>query len=341
MSAVLEEDPRLPVPRNTRDEIVQNLWRHNPATAPHAEQLDWSSYFAYYTAECNLAIQFDHGRHTSIRTHRDIISIAGKVQAQQTKVEIKQWLRSQLHQPRTPQAIEEMLNGSLTLVARLLTMTDIGPRPYTSRSQSSWSWADDNMSLIDFLATKFVKQSLQGQIDYEFEEEFTAYNVHRLAGVEIVWTDNLAQHLQLTRNGKKVYIFPHASFLKWQEKYDHPNNPELLLFANLYSHIFPPGLIQETLQTLALLFPSHDTKTRKWITTQAASENNEAPTIDSQLVECGRLRECYADEFAYWGNRLVALHEAFSEPRQRSIFQQWRDKRISLNGTPSGLQWSS
>ena len=111
-----------------------------------------------------------------------------------------------------------MLDGSITLVARLLTMTDIRPRPYTSEVQPSLNWTDDNTSLKDLMASRFVEQSINGQDDCEFEDDFTAYNLQRLAGLEIIWTDNLADHLRLARNKKKIHIFHHASFLKWQDR---------------------------------------------------------------------------------------------------------------------------
>jgi hypothetical protein len=37
-----------------------------------------------------------------------------------------------------------------------------------------------------------------------------------MAGLEIVWTDNLADHLRLTDDDTKVHIFHHASFLEIQ-----------------------------------------------------------------------------------------------------------------------------
>jgi len=211
-------DPRLPVPTETRDEITKCLWLQRATTAPDPAQLDWDPYFAYYTAECNLAIQSGGGRYTSIRSHDDIVSLAGELQADRNKEKIKQWLRPKLQGPRTQKEADDMLEGSTTLAARLLAMTEIGPRPFMSEAQTALNWTDNSLSLKKLMATYFIDQTATSQDDHEFEEDFTAYNLHRLAGIEIIWTDNLADHLRLTRNRKKVHIFHHASFLKCQER---------------------------------------------------------------------------------------------------------------------------
>jgi hypothetical protein len=91
----------------------------------------------------------------------------------------------------------------------------------------------------------FEAGPLNAQEDLMFEGEFTAYNLQRYAGVEIAWTDNLADHLRLSRNRKRLYISHHASFLQWQDG------------------VLPSGLAAETLNTLALLFPSHDVDTKE------------------------------------------------------------------------------
>jgi len=214
----LSGDPSLPVSKETRDKITQHLWLQRSSTAPDPAQIYWDSYFAYYTAECNLAIQSGGGCYTTIRSHDDIIALASELQAHQSKDEIKQWLRPKLQGPRAQKEADDMLEGSTTLVARLLAMTEIGPRPFMSGVQTALNWTDNTISLKQLMAIRFKDQSATIQSGFEFEEEFTAYNLQRLAGINIIWTDNLADHLRLTHNRKKVHIFHHASFLKWQER---------------------------------------------------------------------------------------------------------------------------
>jgi len=48
---------------------------------------------------------------------------------------------------------------------------------------------------------------------------FTARNIDRIGGIRIRWTNNLADHLRLSDDDGAVFIFHHASFLKFQQRY--------------------------------------------------------------------------------------------------------------------------
>ncbi|KAH7348121.1 hypothetical protein BKA66DRAFT_477358 [Pyrenochaeta sp. MPI-SDFR-AT-0127] len=306
----LNGDPSLPVPVDTQREILKHLWRQTRPATTNATDLHWDSYFAYYTSECNSAIQYERGKFTSVRTHTNITTIAEQLQEQHSKADLKQKLLPSLKQQRTSDEKDAMLEGSIMLVARLLSMVDIGPLPYVPGRQPSLIWDDDTMSLKTLLESRFNQNPTDGPEGMGFEEDFTAYNCQRYAGVEFVWTDNLADHLHMSRSRKRVSVFHHASFLRWQDD------------------VLPEGLAAETLKTLALLFPSHDPKTRKWIESICASSKPPVE-LDLQMLECGRLRDGQLSEFKFWRKELVALQKVFNEPHQTSIFQQWRDKRNS------------
>lgn len=90
-----------------------------------------------------MAIQYGNGQFASVRSHRDIVTCAAKLEDHATKNDIKNALRSSLRQPRSSQEIEAMLDGSATLVARLLSMRTIGPRAYMQDDLTSIGWNDD------------------------------------------------------------------------------------------------------------------------------------------------------------------------------------------------------
>jgi hypothetical protein len=88
-------------------------------------------------------------------------------------------------------------------------------------------------------------------------------------------------------------------------------------------------MIDETLRTLALLFPQNDSDTKEWFRKLPS-----APVLDTMLLKCGSLRldDRQFDKFYFWHDRLVILKQAFDESRPAGLMQWWFDRR-------NGAQW--
>ncbi|KAI0450626.1 hypothetical protein F5B21DRAFT_528830 [Xylaria acuta] len=119
---------------------------------------------------------------------------------------------------------------------------------------------------------------------------FTALNLRKIEGMRIEWTRNLADHLRLVDDDKTVSIFDCVAFLRFQRK--------------VHRQMFPTNFIDETLRTLALLFPQNDNKTQ----------------------------ERRFENLNYWNNRLVILKQALDDSRPQTLSQRWFDRR-------NGVQW--
>lgn len=93
---------------------------------------------------------------------------------------------------------------------------------------------------------------------------------------------------------------------------------------SLGSDLFPAGFADETIRTLALLFPQNDASTQRWIRRQVRHQG-----IDPLVGKCGSLTaaERRFDRFLYWHDRLVILKESYDEARPRSLVQLWFDRR--------------
>ncbi len=93
--------------------------------------------------------------------------------------------------------------------------------------------------------------------------------------------------------------------------------------------MLPNDLIEETLRTLALLFPQSNPIVRKWYR-QWATE----PSVDAQLILCGHLKtdDRQIEKFTYWHDRLVVLKQVFDEATPQNLSQWWYDWR-------NGVQW--
>jgi hypothetical protein len=206
---------RPPTSLATKHEILKSLWSNEESLEKFSNYSELTSFFEYYTKECRRAL---HGaRHISVRSHADVVQIAESIKNGLSKEEIKSMLKD-----RTKDADEqnstEVANSSIDLTARLMSMMGIGLLPYgfSGRPQLEWS----NGSLKDFLSEYFDSPVILGNEHIKLEKVFNARNMVRMAGFEIEWTDNLADHLRLIDDeDKKVAIFHHASFLKYQKRY--------------------------------------------------------------------------------------------------------------------------
>lgn len=205
------------VSQEAQDAIIPLMWFQPTAVSPSLSRDDWDSYFKYYSSECYSAITMENGRYFAARTHFDIMTL-NRILVFGAKGNIRQGLKPLVFSP-TPQGIEDATEGSIILIARLLSMVDIGPQPYRPRDVNSVQWKDDTIDLRQLLVNHFVPQVPGNQSDAGYDQDLTAHNLHRYAELEFEWTDNLADHLRISNNGAKVAIFSHATFLRYTGKY--------------------------------------------------------------------------------------------------------------------------
>jgi hypothetical protein len=87
--------------------------------------------------------------------------------------------------------------------------------------------------------------------------------------------------------------------------------------------------VDETLNTLALLFPQNDKETTRWLKRRRKLPSQH---IDQQLNKCRYLRDQdrQIEKFQFWQERLADLKEFYDEYSPRTISQLWRDKRDGL-----------
>jgi len=90
-------------------------------------------------------------------------------------------------------------------------------------------------------------------------------------------------------------------------------------------------LIEETLRTLALLFPRSDKAAAAWYRKIAIAKH-----LDTNACLCPHLRTGgrQIDEFYYWRERLVLLKQAFDDAEPNSWAQWWHDKRRGVHRYP-------
>jgi hypothetical protein len=88
--------------------------------------------------------------------------------------------------------------------------------------------------------------------------------------------------------------------------------------------MFPPGFIDETIKTLALLLPQFDEGSKKWF-----KRMGKQASLDANAIKCGQLvaEERQIENFHFWRDRLIILKQVFDEAEPRGLKRWWRDRR--------------
>ena len=95
------------------------------------------------------------------------------------------------------------------------------------------------------------------------------------------------------------------------------------------SPLFSTQLLEETLRTIALLFPQNDPQTRAWVKSKCNARD-----LDPMVIGCGYLRprDRQFERFSIWHDRLVILKQAFDDASPHTMSQWWWDRR-------DGVRW--
>jgi hypothetical protein len=192
-----------PANAQAKCEIVNHLWGVNaePEKFDNGE-LNFDSYFQYYTYQCNLA-RTGAGSPFPSKTHQDITAIAKSLSGDM------------------PREVTTQNPASIDLAARLLLMMEIGDLEHGFIGQGELDW--NIGTLKEFVHRYFTKPDTPSTEYVKLEKRFNARNLERVAGFNVIWTNNLADHLRMTEDDR-VAIFHHATFLKWQKKSVSPGH---------------------------------------------------------------------------------------------------------------------
>ncbi|KAI4194344.1 MAG: hypothetical protein LQ350_007820 [Teloschistes chrysophthalmus] len=168
------------------------------------------TYFEYYLEQANIALH-ERGRHVSVASHNDVIEIVQALKDDVPKDQIIRHLAAGSNDAGTDHDSESCANA-VDLAVRLLTMMEIGNVPNSYISWRPLEWRGG--SLRTFLCAEFPVSGRLTREHVKLERLFQAYNLERIAGIKIRWTNNLADHLRmLGDDDEEVAIFGCASYL--------------------------------------------------------------------------------------------------------------------------------
>lgn len=209
---------QLPLPLNSRLAIMKSFWGSAVTLSEYEQQSKYTdSYFRYYEEQCR-AMLCDGGDGDSalIRTHADIALI---VQLFKDRRHARESIEDILRQ-KLPQELHSggpKVKNAIDFASRLWLMVHVGT--FTRGlipGQTAIAWKTG--SLHNLIDTHFsFQQTLRAPV--KLEKTFTARNIERIAGIKIIWTDNLADHLRMRDDDTRVALFHHVSLLEYHRNW--------------------------------------------------------------------------------------------------------------------------
>lgn len=161
---------------------------------------------------------------TVVRSHGDIIHIAGILRANQSST--RPHIRSLLSSPqgRFPSVASHEIDRAVDLTLRLWLMLNVrSPDPRLLTPQTPLLQWDDTTTLEQFVGKQFPKSSsdLQAKAS-RLDSFFTASFMVKTCGLKLDFTPMLENHLSLECTGSKktLRVYPYKACLKgYQPKY--------------------------------------------------------------------------------------------------------------------------
>ncbi|KAL9607321.1 MAG: hypothetical protein Q9167_007755 [Letrouitia subvulpina] len=275
----------------------------------------FESYFAQYSNLCNLAVL--RNRQIGLLTHGQLLETISQLRNPAWPRETTHIIVALVIKESQTNVDKEFAETLIDLAASVWSSIAIGKFPgdisydepiewrqgalFTRPSDPEFSGSLIGKQFPDHLATNEV---------VKLPQSFTAAYLEKVGGIQIRWTNNLADHLRLRDDDTKLMLFHQVSALRL-----HKASPDSL---------FPPTLVDETLRTISLLVPPVLGACNPWFQSEQQKQR-----IDEQAGLCDRLNssERQIDRFVFWRDRLVLLKRTFDEAEPRTLSQLWWDDR--------------
>ena len=273
----------------SRKEFLETGWKVPCATASNddsSDELDF--YFHYYDQCCSNAP-------STLRScsHKHVCS---------TMQQLKGGTRKECED-----ALLQLLPTSATTVVAAQLVEFVG-RAALCLDLRTW---DPTETLPQFVSRTRSVRSAQKD-DFRLSRSFNARTLAKVAGINVQWTRDLAEHLEVKGNDSDIAIFHCVSVLDLYEQ-------------SALGKVFPTDFLEETRRTLSLLIPtSVDRPTKSWFDSERRKR-----MIDPRCGSCRHLKasERHLHDFNFWRDRIIIAKEVFDEHQPKGILQVWRDNR--------------
>lgn len=214
---------------------------------------------------------------------------------------------------RFPHCDPVSATNSIFLTVRLWLMLNVGSSAILTLcpGRSSPEWTEDQS--LDNLIDSCFPASEWGPRLSQWPFSLHAYNLERVGGFELIWTDHLADHLYLNEDLGTISVYHHVQVLRG------------LLQAKSPDQALPDRLLTETLQTLALIIPRANRECKTWF---EKVHTKYAEIIDDGAGDVEMRHWARSPEkFKFWGQRLITIKMAYDASEPKNLGQWWRDRR--------------
>ncbi len=326
---LLSQDPDDALDSRLQNHIIASLW----STQQHHNS---AAYFQYFKEECEAWRLSDSA--VAIQTYQDFLDLVQHLK--QTRNEKRSApavleffpplhaaddektptpslsedsASEQLQSPlrhRFPYCDPVSATNSIFLTVRLWLMLNVGSSALVP-GRSSPEWLEDQ-SLDNFIDSCFPVSEWGPRLS-QWPFSLNAYNLERVGGFELVWTDHLADHLYLNEDLGTIAVYHHVQTLRGLL---HPKSPDQAL---------PDRLLLETLQTLALILPRANRDCKTWF---GKVYTKNADIIDRGAGDVELLHWARSPEkYKFWGQRLITIKMAYDVSEPKNLAQWWHDRR--------------
>jgi len=259
----------------------------------------YRSFFSRYSTLCTLGANRSRGIEQI--THWQLVKVIELLKGDEQRNDLLSKVKELLD--RTDG--EDFANALIDVAASTWLMLSIGVFPGDISYDEHLAWEKDRL----FHNPYFSRQKRPREA-VKLPQTFTAAHLEKIGGIEVRWTDNLADHLLLRDDDTKVMLFHQVSIL-----YLHKQSKNTLL---------PGDFADETIRTISLLLPPVLGAPNPWFQRELRRYS-----LDACAGTCDRLNSSQRqiDQFAYWADRLILLKRTFDEAEPRTVAQLWWDDR--------------
>lgn len=155
----------------------------------------------WYEDHCKQCI-----RQICVATHSELLDIVAMLRT--SRDDQASLVRDLSERGRASNANSKQFEATIILAARLLSMLSIGEIDNCIPPGRTVIWQQG--PLRESIATGFPASKIEESEN--LPKIFKATNLKKFAGIEVRWTNNLADHLSM--EGDEVRIFHHVSFLE-------------------------------------------------------------------------------------------------------------------------------